>query len=402
MQFRQIFSLSLSYLVQTYRGWSTIVFWIAMPIAFTAIIGLATGPSDSKVLPIAIVNQDNGAFGQKLIDKISSTEPVKILTMDAFSKIKATADSFYQAVFIIPPGFSQNLPQGATEPLTLYVSAENVDKNWQLEEIFITSIQELYGIFVAARISAEVNKSLSGVADGETTSRLYEQSLERAVSLESEYKPVVASIKFEGNADSQSVATGLNQSSPGMLIMFSMLFALSGTTVLLQEREQGTLRRLMLMPITKTTLILGKLSGVYVAGLIQIALLIVAGYILFDVAWDQAPISLVIVTASYMFAVTSFGMLIASIAKTFSQANSLSTTVVMGFASLGGAWWPLDIVPEWMRTIGYFVPTSWAMEGFQGVILHGDQLHDLSTQIIILLAFGLLYSSISIWRFKFE
>jgi ABC-2 type transport system permease protein len=84
------------------------------------------------------------------------------------------------------------------------------------------------------------------------------------------------------------------------------------------------------------------------------------------------------------------------------QANSLNTVIVLVMASLGGAWWPLEIVPQWMQTLGRFFPTSWAMTGFHDIITRGLGVTAVLPEVAVLIVFGTIFLTIGTWRFRYE
>lgn len=71
-------------------------------------------------------------------------------------------------------------------------------------------------------------------------------------------------------------------------------------------------------------------------------------------------------------------------------------------ASLGGEWWPLEIVSEWMRSLGHALPTAWAMDGFNNIIIRGLGLEVVLPEVVVLLGFAALFLAIGGWRFRYE
>jgi ABC-2 type transport system permease protein len=152
----------------------------------------------------------------------------------------------------------------------------------------------------------------------------------------------------------------------------------------------------------KAAIMFGKLGGIYVAGLVQAAILIGAGALLFGVPWGQAPVALLVMVLSFSFSITSLGMLIAGVARTYAQANALANILMYTVAALGGAWWPIEVVPGWMQQLAKFTPTYWAMQGFQDIIVRGLGLAAVLPNATLLLLFGAVYLSIGLWRFRYE
>jgi ABC-2 type transport system permease protein len=95
-------------------------------------------------------------------------------------------------------------------------------------------------------------------------------------------------------------------------------------------------------------------------------------------------------------------MMMAALTKTSAQANALGTVIVLSISALGGAWWPLEIVPGWMQTVGRLSPMSWAMDGFQDIITRGQGMTAVLPEVGVLLAFAVVFLFIGIWRFRYE
>jgi len=76
--------------------------------------------------------------------------------------------------------------------------------------------------------------------------------------------------------------------------------------------------------------------------------------------------------------------------------------VVLSIAALGGAWWPLDIVPDWMQVVGRFSPISWAMDGFHDIITRGLGVTAVLPEAGVLLAFTAVFLAVGVWRFRYE
>jgi ABC-2 type transport system permease protein len=147
---------------------------------------------------------------------------------------------------------------------------------------------------------------------------------------------------------------------------------------------------------------LGKMLGIYATGIVQMAMLILFGALVFGVAWGQAPLALALVVLAYGLAVTSLGIMVAALARTYDQANALGTIVALSLAALGGAWWPLDVVPPSLQSIGRLSPVSWAMDGFHDVITRGLDVTAVLPKVGVLLAFAAVFLVIGLSRFRYE
>jgi ABC-2 type transport system permease protein len=213
--------------------------------------------------------------------------------------------------------------------------------------------------------------------------------------------PVVVIAAAAGNAPPQTrTADGFSQSSPGMLVTFGLVSIMSAAITLLLERQSGTLRRLLVAPLARWSVMGGKLGGVMAVGVVQAAILILAGALLFRVEWGQAPLALAVMVGAFVFSVSGLGMAIAGIARTYAQANALSQILTYSTAALGGAWWPIDVVPGWMERLAMITPAYWAMRGFQDIIVREQGLAAVMPEAGVLVAMGAVFLAVGLSRFR--
>ncbi len=160
------------------------------------------------------------------------------------------------------------------------------------------------------------------------------------------------------------------QSVAGMSVMM-LLFALTSCgNVLLLEREEGTLRRLFAQPISRDAVLLGKFLFVLVVGVGQLAILFTYGEWMFRVGLFRDPMTLVVLSITWVCTGGAFGMFLASVSRSTKQAESLATLLILMMAALGGCWFPLQMMnlPPLLDTLCKSTPTFWAMTGFQGML----------------------------------
>jgi ABC-type multidrug transport system permease subunit len=194
----------------------------------------------------------------------------------------------------------------------------------------------------------------------------------------------------------------MNQTSPGMIVIFTIFSVLAGISALLLEREQGTLRRLLVMPMGKAALMSGKLLGILIVGITQIIILVLAGIFLFGVDWGQSLPAMLLMIFAFAFSITGLGMLVGSLVRTYAQLDAFSAIIAIPMAGLGGAMWPIEIVPEFMQRLALFFPTGWAMRGFHDIITRGLGLEAVLLEAGVLAAFGLVFLALGIVRFRYE
>lgn len=194
------------------------------------------------------------------------------------------------------------------------------------------------------------------------------------------------------------------QSVAGMTVM-SLLFALTGcASVLLAEREKGTLRRLFAMSIPRESVLFGKLMFAAIIGIIQVTILFVYGELMFKVGLFRDPLTLSVLVLTWVAAASSFGMLIASAARSSSQGDGLAQVVILVMAALGGCWFPLQMMklPLILDMASKSMMTYWAMSGFQGMLWNQLDLTNSKMQIALAWQWGwaIVLMSLAIFFFR--
>lgn len=408
--FRNVLDIAVLYLKMTYSSRSVLIFQLALPILFTYLIGQATsgfGPSGTSSVSVswdvAVVNEDDGSLGDELIALLDADSTLNMQAMGLDSAIEGVDGDELLAVVVIPAGFTSALESGGDIALDLHSQPEDSQQIQTIEQAINAASSRLIGTVNTVNLSTNVATEL-GLFETDITEETYRaEGLDQAKTAW-ETPPVVVVVNEDERitAPESVIPSGIDQSSPGMMAMFATFGMVGGAAVFIQERQAGTLRRLLVMPINKTTIILGKLIGVMTTGIVQMILLIVFGALFFNVAWGNSIPALAIMVFTFALAITSLGMMLASLSRTLAQANAFGTVIVLSISALGGAWWPLDIVPGWMQTVGRFSPISWTMTGFHDIITRQQGVIEILPEAGVLLGFTLVFLAIGLWQFKYE
>lgn len=175
------------------------------------------------------------------------------------------------------------------------------------------------------------------------------------------------------------------QSVCGMSVMM-LLFALTNCgSVLLSERENGTLRRLFSQPISRNSILLGKFFFVFVVGMLQMSVLFCYGEWMFQVGLFRDMASLLVITVTWVAASGAFGVFLAAVSRSSRQAESLASLLILMMAALGGCWFPLQMMnlPPLLDTVCKSTMTYWAMTGYQGMLWNQLPWYSANTLIAL-------------------
>lgn len=176
----------------------------------------------------------------------------------------------------------------------------------------------------------------------------------------------------------KSLGYQLAQSVSGMTVMMLMFSMIACSSMLLVERDQGTLRRLLVSSAPRHALLLGKFLFCLTIGVAQLTVLFAFGEAVFSIGAYRDPVTLLALSVTWAATATSFGVLIAVWARSQKQAEGLSTLLILVMAALGGCWFPLQTadLPWYGEVATRSMLTYWAMEGFQSLLWHQRSLAD--------------------------
>jgi len=186
----------------------------------------------------------------------------------------------------------------------------------------------------------------------------------------------------------------------GWAMMF-LLFALSGSaTSVFEEKKAGLYQRLLAAPVRRSQILLSKFCWGVLIGLVQLVTLFLAGQLMFGINIIGHLPTLAILCVAAAAACTAFGMLLAAIAPTPQAASGLATFLILMMSAVGGAWFPISFMPDFIQTIAKFTIVYWSMEGFAQVLWAGGSLTDLLPILGILTGIAAGVMAVAVWRFN--
>jgi len=209
----------------------------------------------------------------------------------------------------------------------------------------------------------------------------------------------VTASKVRGSA---TQAAGFQQYSLGFTLMFMLFMGLGSAGGFLEEREQGTLARLLTTPTSKATLVAGKLVGIYVTVLFEAVVMVGFGAFVFHVPWGDDPIGVVLIIATFALATTGLGVMASTIVRTRGQMSAVTAVSATALSMLGGAYWPLDIVNPTMRAVALMTPTGWGMTGLMNVVVRAQGWQQAVVPALVLCGMAALFLAVGVSRLRLE
>lgn len=407
---RKIWTIAGRHLSATYRSRAALIFGFAMPIVFTIVIGSAMGSggrntAEPETYHLAVINSDGGALGEQLAGNLEAHPLLEVVDLDAVTARVQLEDEEISAILTLPEDFSERLLAGGALELEYVTNIGNAISGQVVEQAVQATLNEISSALdiSAASLRVAARLGLFEIEGAPNEAAYQSEALSLAETELQAGPPIGVETTQETQRELETpIPFGFQQSSPGNAVIFAMFFVMAGAGSLVVERERGTLPRLMTTPVSKAAIMAGKLLGVYIAAILQFTIMVLLGQFLFGVDWGAEALGMALMVAAFTFCITGLGMLVASLVRTHGQIDAVSTLLIMPLAGLGGAMWPLEIVPAWMQQLAGFLPTGLAMQGFHDLIVRGLGTTDILFEAGALTAFGLVFLAIGVWRFRYE
>jgi ABC-2 type transport system permease protein len=170
----------------------------------------------------------------------------------------------------------------------------------------------------------------------------------------------------------------------GLGVMFLLFSAAGAGGALIEERESGTLDRLLSTRLDMRTLLAGKLAHLTSLGLVQLTVMFVWGWLLFGLELPSHLAGFVLIAVPTALACSAFGLVLAALCRTRKQLVAMSNLVVLSISALGGSMFPRFLMPAALQKASLVFFNSWALEGFLKVFWREEPLWTLWPEILVL------------------
>lgn len=400
-------------------------FMLAMtiiPLFLTLITGYALKFEKENKIPVAICDLDNSNYSKAVIDMISDKEGFEFILTDEKTAIKMVRDFKAEAAYIFKEGFEEKLLGGNITGIIQQVSSPSSIASNMISEIIGGEISRIMlNIAAADWVVNEYNKlmndnRINSSSQIKNTDALWQEAWNYTDSLwasgpvmEIDYSEIHRGSDVNTKDmhtivnTSTNINTGsISSSAFGMLIAFIMFMIMFNSSWLVEERENGTLKRIISGPSAISALFAGNILSLAFIGFVQILLFSLICAFIFDVNIFSKNINICIVTL-YLFSVIALSLFISSLLKTRMQlqAGAPLFAIITGF--VGGCFWNIPHMGGFAKTISLFTPQGLALDLFNK--LSSSENATLVTlltswQAISLLMISILLTSFSYFRIK--
>lgn len=352
--------------IQMRRDRLTFALMIGLPIIQLILFGYAIR-MEVRNLPTVVLDESRSEQSRSLVSVMEQTQNFRIVG-SALSRNEMRdwmESGRARAAIVIPPEFERDIKQHQTAHAQVIVDAADP----------LASSAAIGGASLAASVRA------TALIDPHST-----RSPPLDVRVRPWYNPALRSSVYI---------------VPGIIGVLLSLTLLAITSIaIVREREKGTFEQLVVTPVSKTDIMLGKMLPFVVVGYVQMACILILGRVLFHIPIRGSVTLLFVISLGFIVANLGIGLLVSTLVKTQIQAIQLSIFFLMPNILLSGFMFPREAMPRVAQWISYALPLTYYLTVLRGILLKGIGINHLWHETLILAAFATALIVVSVNRFS--
>jgi len=382
---------------------ANIIWLVLMPLVFSFLMGQLMGnwsPGQSPRFTFIVFGAEAGGEAvAEMLAPLADHEDFNLVVRDT-TATPAQARRLLQqnrvsGALLIGEGFADSLARGLAPTIDFYHDSER-GSSQRIRRVF-ESVFAAQALRLTARTLVDTAASVTdpGKAGAFDAARYDSLIATPRVRLDAE-------VLGRARHEDLLLTDSRQHSGPSYTLMFILMFLLMSAKDLVFERRHGTLNRLRLAWPSTADLVLGFFLAGMVVGLLQAAVLLGFNSVLFGIDYGSSPVCLVLVLVLFVGVSAAAGLLLGTLSQTGGQADGLGMVLGLGLPALGGLWWPLEIVPPFMQTLGRTLPTGQAITVFHNMIGRGWGVAECAPMLWGLLGWLVVLLGLAVFRFRRE
>ncbi len=350
--------------IQMRRDRLTLAMMIGIPAIQLVLFGYAI-QTEVRHLPTLVLDESRTSESRALVHTILNTGNFDLRGEVQDKAVMATriARGDARAGIIIPPDFTRDLKRGVTATAQVVVDASDP----------------------LAANAAIAGAAQAGLVRGRTL--LAQRGVRPPIEVRVRpwFNPAVRSAVYI---------------VPGIIgVLLSLTMVLINSMAVVREREGGTLEQLIVTPIDKTSLMLGKIVPFLLVGYVQVSIILLLGRLLFHVPIQGSLALLYVTTFPFIVANLAIGLFVSTLVRTQAQAMQLGFLFLLPNILMSGFMFPREAMPQAAQWIAALLPLTYFLDILRGVLLKGLPWQGLVEDTMILVLFSVVFVVLSVRRF---
>jgi ABC-2 type transport system permease protein len=339
-----------------------------LPTILITVFALAFGGDNGngiREIPLLVCDQDKTDLSIKTINDIDSVKMLYVIPCTYDSAIDLIKRGKRTAVFILRKGLSDSVKAMKHLPWELQYDAARAQETGIIQSLLTRALYGSVGKIIT-RIAIEKNITtmfplIDTVARNNIVARFTGNSGGSTIQSNMKLNTTSVISAKVGNV-------GLVQAVAGTAVMM-LLFSLSGMGGgLLDEKENGTLKRLLYSPIHPAQILLGKMASAIIVASCQLTFMFGFATVVFHLQISDKIPALAIMILSTAIACSGFGVFLATMARSRQQLQGMSTLIILTMSVIGGSMVPSFLMPQWMQNLSVISINYWSIQGFYDIL----------------------------------
>lgn len=363
----------------------------AMALGLTTIFGFSFNSYRPSVI---IVDEDNSLYSKDFIEELRQIETFKFDDMDVNSASKLVEEGDALVALVINEGFQSDIQKGNNIVIG-QIKVKDDTYILTLQETVRSLIMKMAGSKKIAEVTTDFISSQKTVDKEEIESYVYKNVMDSW-----KYKVPLKVTSTVANTSNTSY-DAIKHSMIGFTIFFSMYTMVFSIGTILSDKQYKTWDRILISPISMSSILGGTMIVSFLVGIIQMAVLILGGKYLIGIDWGNSIAGIMMVTTVFVFTVTSMGLMLSGVVKTQAQLGAMTPVVLTSTSMLGGCMWSLEIVNnKVLLFLAELTPQKWAIQGMEAIAAKGMGFEAAIMPSIVLLVMGIIFFSIGVKMVK--
>jgi len=376
----------------------SVILTFLLPVILITLFAFAYGSigaynGRSEPVKLLVTDLDKTMSSKDIIYKIDSLEDIITVVSDSIKSKELVIKGEYACALIIYKGFQDSLEAGNTTPVELVYDRSREMEIGILQQNIISTLTSSTGEII---VKKSIEKYLQGQfpdIDKSTSDKILKTTVNKGNN-----KAAIKWISLVGEKNDTKL--GLIQAVAGTAILM-LLFSVAGVgTSLLEEKENGTINRLLYSPLKGSTILFSKMLFAFFISILQLSAMFLFAWLILNMDMRVNIPGLILMIIATSFAVSSLGIFLAAVAKTRQQAQNLSTIIILVMSAVGGSMIPLFIMPSILQKIALLSVNYWGIQGFYDLFWRVLPLDEILPKILVLLSIGIVMTLASIQLFK--
>jgi ABC-type Na+ efflux pump permease subunit len=393
-----MFKLFKKDLILFFHDQRSVILSFLLPVILITLFAFAYGSigaynGRSEPVNLLISDLDQTRSSKEIIYKIDSLEDIRIIVSDSIKSKELVIKGKYACALIIYKGFQDSLEAGnATQIELVYDRSREMEIGILQQNLIRTLMSSAGKIIVKKSIENYLQDQFPDI-DKSTSDNILRTAIK-----DDNNKIAIKWTSIVGEKNDTKL--GLIQAVAGTAILM-LLFSVAGVgTSILEEKENGTINRLLYSPLKGSTILYGKMLFAFFISIIQLTAMFLFAGLIFNMDLSVNIPGLILMIIATSFAVSSLGIFLAAVSKTRQQAQNLSTIIILVMSAIGGSMIPLFIMPSILQKIALLSVNYWGIQGFYDVFWRTLPLEAIIPKILILMSIGIIMTLVSILLFK--